>query len=140
MLYEIHTRIKVSKALDVSWKHHLVNDTCTEETGGELVLLTNRLLNTYRYKRQPTMSDTRIPTFRINVCRSQKRKSTKCDEGKDCSTIPTPKISFYSLKSRKTCLNTGMEFKGELARSQQTFHMVYKESIVLKSLSIDSIT
>lgn len=45
-LDEIHRYMDVSKTLDLDWTHHLLSTTCAGLTGGELALLTNRLLRT----------------------------------------------------------------------------------------------
>ncbi|KAK6047772.1 hypothetical protein COOONC_14723 [Cooperia oncophora] len=45
-LKEVHTQVKIAKTINTSVTHHLLQTKCTNDTGGEIMLMAHRLLNT----------------------------------------------------------------------------------------------
>ncbi|XGW02977.1 hypothetical protein V3C99_014742, partial [Haemonchus contortus] len=142
-LEEIHTQVKISKILEESHRHHLLQHTCTDDTGGELAVMAHRLLSTAIVTKGKLQSLTQrfilfdsIYIILTNDGQLKKRERLTWETGQktkhDTNTTAVTSIVEKRLSILDTIIQD-LEYDMERARK-----LISKEKIVLKGISFNN--
>ncbi|XGW34076.1 hypothetical protein V3C99_018108 [Haemonchus contortus] len=142
-LEEIHTQVKISKILEKSHRHHLLQHTCTDDTGGELAVMAHRLLSTAIVTRGKLQSLTQrfilfdsIYLILTNDGQLRKRERLTWETGQKTKHDTNTTAVTSIVEKRLSILDTyikNLECDTERARK-----LISKEKVVLKGISFNN--